>query len=155
MSQRSFPMLPLLLLLAVLAVIGGAVAWTVLAASNLPSGPVDLVFDKAACAACGMHVGEPAFAAQLTDKSGRTHAFDDPGCLFLYVEEHHPDVHAIWFRHWREPRWIAGDRVAFARVEVTPMGFGIGAVDGGTAGAIGYDEARRKCLERTSGDGGK
>lgn len=155
MSQRAVPWLPLLLLLAVVAVIGGAVTWSVLASAKLPDGPVDIVFDKAACAACGMHVGEPAFAAQLTTQDGRTQAFDDPGCLFLYIDEHHPDVHAAWFRHHQQPRWLSRDAVAFVKVDVTPMGFQLGAVDPGTADSIGYETARQQCLQRTSGHGGK
>lgn len=147
--------LPFSLLGLVLAIVGGAIAWSLMASGKLPEGPVDVVWDKAACAACGMHVGEPPFAAQLTTKAGQTHVFDDPGCLFLFVEEHKPDVHSAYFRDHRADRWIARERVAFAPIQQTPMGFGIGAVDAGTPGAIGLDEARRKCLERTSGHGGK
>ncbi len=155
MSTLGARVLPFLLLGIVLAVVGGAVAYSVLASTRTSDGPVDIVWDKAACAACGMHVGEPPFAAQLTTKDGRTHAFDDPGCLFLYVAEQHPDVHTIFFHHHRESRWIAADKVAFAPVDKSPMGFGIAAVDVGERGAIDFDEARRKCLERTSGHGGK
>lgn len=144
--------LPFALLGAVVAVVVGAVGWAVLASGRLPDGPVDLVWDKAACAACGMHVGEPAFAAQIVTQDGRVHAFDDPGCLFLHLERI-TNVHAIWFRHSREPRWIAADRVAFAAVEVSPMGFGLAAVDTGTPDTIGYDAARQRCLARV--DGGK
>ena len=147
--------LPLLMLTIVLGIVGGAIAWSVAASTHLADGPVDLVWDKAACAACGMHVGEPPFAAQLLTKDGRTHAFDDPGCLYLYVAEQHPDVHAIWFHHCREDRWIAADKVGFVAIDKTPMGFGLGAVDTGTKDAIGGDEARRRCLERTSAHGGK
>lgn len=147
--------LPFVLLGIVLLTVGSAVTWSVLASAKLPDGPVDLVWDKAACSACGMHVGEPPFAAQLTAKDGRTQAFDDPGCLFLYVEQHRPDVHSIYFHAHGAERWIAEDRVAFAAIDKTPMGFGIGAVEVGTPGSIGLDEARRKCLERLSGHGGR
>ena len=154
MSRFSDRLLPAALLAVVVAVVGGAVTWSVVASSKLPDGPADVVWDKAACAACGMHVGEPPFAAQLIDQGGRLHTFDDPGCLFLFVEEHHPAVHGIWFRHHSEQRWIAADKVAFALVDKTPMGFGIAAVDANAPGAIDHDEARRRCLARTGhGDG--
>lgn len=155
MMTFSTRILPLLLLGTVVAVVGSVVAYAVMASASLPDGPVDIVWDKAACAACGMHVGEPPFAAQLTTKDGHTHAFDDPGCLFVYVDENHPEVHAIWFRHHREDRWLAGDSVGFAPVEVTPMGFGLGAVDAATPGAIDLDDARRRCIGRTGGHGGR
>ena len=155
MSTFVTRVLPLVLLGIVLAVVGAAVVHSVVASAKPPEGPVDVVWDKAACAACGMHVGEPPFAAQLTTKDGHTHVFDDPGCLFLYVEEHQPDVHSAYFRDHRSDRWIARESVAFVPLEKTPMGFGLAAVDAGTPGAIGFEEARRKCLERTSGHGDK
>lgn len=147
--------LPFLLLGVVIAVVGGAIAFSVAASAKLSDGPFDVIWDKAACSACGMHVGEPPFAAQLTTKSGDTHAFDDPGCLFLFVAEQRPEVHSAFFRHHKEDRWIAERNVAFVPVQPTPMGFDIGAVDAGTPGAIDVDDARRKCLERLSGHGGK
>lgn len=147
--------LPLTLLALVLAIVGAAIGWSVLASAKLPDGPAELVWDKAACAACGMHVGEPPFAAQATTKDGRVHAFDDPGCLFLWIEEQHPDLHSVFFRHHQEARWIARDRVAFVPVSPTPMGFGFGAVDASTPGAIDHDECRRRCLQRTTGHGDK
>lgn len=153
MSKFTTNVLPLLLLGVVLSVVGGAILHTVTASSKPPDGPVAIAWDKAACVACGMHVGEPPFAAQLTDKNGKTVAFDDTGCLFAYVDQEKPDVHAIYFRHHREDRWVSAEQVAFVPIEVTPMGFGLGAVDAGTAGSIGYDEARRKCLLRVSGHG--
>lgn len=145
--------LPFLLIATVLTLVGAAIGWSVFASSDLPDGPVDVVWDKTPCVACGMHVGEPPFAAQLTTKDGRTVAFDDPGCLFLWVYEHEPDVHSVYFRHHREERWVAERAVAFVEVEPTPMGFGIGAVDAGTPGAMTLGAARLRCLERLTGGG--
>ena len=154
MNQLS-RIVPFLLLAVVLTVVGAAVSWSVFASANLPQGPVDIVWDKAACAACGMHVGEPAFAAQVTTTDGRTHAFDDPGCLFLWLARDEPDVHATYFRDHRSERWIAADQVAFLPVDHTPMGFGIAAVAAGTSDAISLAAARAKCLERLPGHGGR
>ncbi|MBP8300340.1 MAG: nitrous oxide reductase accessory protein NosL [Planctomycetes bacterium] len=155
MSRSRVPILPLLLLGAVVAAAGGAVTYSVLASAKMPDGPFDVVWDKTACSACGMHVGEPGYAAQLTTKDGRTHAFDDPGCLFLYLAEQQPQVHSMFFHHRTESRWLARDKVAFQIADKTPMGFGLAAVDGGARGAIGFDEAGRKCRERTTNHGGK
>ena len=155
MTRLANQVVPALLLGAVLLTVAGVVSFSVFARGTLPTGPVDVVWDKTACAACGMHVGEPPFAAQLTTEAGETLAFDDPGCLFHYVADHRPATHAVWFRHVREDRWIPADSVAFTAIEKTPMGFGIGAVDLGSPGAIGLEEARRKCLggAREVGDG--
>lgn len=155
MSAFSTRILPLSLLAVVVAVVGGAVTWSVVASAKLPDGPADIVWDKAACAACGMHVGEPPFAAQATTKDGRVHAFDDAGCLFVWIEEQHPDLHSVFFRHHRESRWLSRDAVGFVAVATTPMGFGFAAVDAGSPGAIDFDECRSRCLARTTGHGDK
>jgi hypothetical protein len=146
---------PVVLAALVLLLVAGAVTFSVFAARHLPDGPVALAWDKVACASCSMHVGEPPFAAQLTSKDGRTHAFDDPGCLFLYLAQERPDVHAMWFRHYQQERWLPGHAVAFARVEVTPMGFGLGAVDPGTKDALDFTAASALCLARAEGGHGK
>jgi hypothetical protein len=154
MSNFSTRILPISLLALVVTIVGGAITWSVVASAKLPDGPADIVWDKAACAACGMHVGEPPFAAQATTQDGRVHAFDDPGCLFLWVEQEKPALHSVYFRHAREPRWLAKDAVGFVAEPKTPMGFGFAAVDARTPGAIGYDECRRRCLQRMTGHGG-
>ena len=148
MTDRGMRALPLLLAGTVVSVIAGAIAWTVFASSDVPDGPVAIVWDKAACSDCGMHIGERPFAAQVTTRSGRSLAFDDPGCLFLHLDREPVAVHRIWFHHLREDRWLPADAVAFVRVEPTPMGFGFGAVDPGEPGSLSIDQVRQACLER-------
>ena len=111
------------------------------------------------------HVSAPAITKHMRilenagllsrTKDGRVHAFDDPGCLFVFLGEQQPDVHTIFFRHHRENRWIPRDRVGFVPAEKTPMGFGLAAVDATERDAIDFDQARQRCAERTSGHGGK
>lgn len=137
--------LPRLLGGLVLAGIAGAIAFAVHAAAVVPDGPADVVWDKSACAHCRMHLGEPGFAAQLTTTAGTTLLFDDPGCLFEYLADATPAVHAIWFHHASEQRWLRAPAVAFAPVSTSPMGFGLAATDPGTVGAIDYDAARARC----------
>ncbi|MBL8732869.1 MAG: nitrous oxide reductase accessory protein NosL [Planctomycetes bacterium] len=141
-------LLPTLLFSAVGTVVLGAIAWSVFASSGLPTGPVELVFDKAACASCGMHVGEPRFAAQVITTDGRCHAFDDVGCLFEFLRRDPRPVHAAYVRHLHEARWLALAEAGFVDVRPSPMGFDLGAVDAGTSGAIDAATARRRCEQR-------
>ena len=142
------PGLAPILACCVLGVVATAVTFVVRAATILPDGPVDLVWDKTACAHCSMHVGEPEFAAQLQTTDGRTLAFDDPGCLFEYLAGAHPEVHAIWFHHQKEDRWLPWTAVAFVAVQPTPMGYGLGAVDPAD-GTIDLATARERCRDHT------
>lgn len=130
------------------AVVVVAVALVVVLSGRPPEGPVPIAWDDEACAECHMHVGEPAFAAQLQTTDGRVLNFDDPGCLLRYVEANHPPVHAIYYHHVREDRWIPAERAAFVDVDRTPMGYGLGAVDRGTAGAISIEAATERVSER-------
>jgi copper chaperone NosL len=117
----------LVLPLVALAVVG-TVAVLVARAQRLPDGPEPIAWDHQACDHCRMLIGEPGFAAQLQTKAGRVFSFDDPGCLFLHLAEQPVEVHALWFHHGVEDRWLAGDATGFVRVAQSPMGFGLRAV---------------------------
>ena len=134
--------------LALLAVAGALlfVAVNVLAAGARPSGPVDVVWDREVCAHCRMHIGEPAFAAQLQTSDGRVLSFDDPGCAFQLIDQSAPEVAALYFRHCREDRWIAATEAAFVRVAQSPMGFGYGAVVATDTDAIPFEAVRADVL---------
>jgi hypothetical protein len=141
---------------ALLAALFGAVValgWFLMRAEAMPEGPQPVVWGKQACAFCRMHVSEPAFAAQLHTGEGEVLHFDDPGCLFSLEHARQPSVHARWFHHVREDRWLSGDDVGFIRVEPTPMGFGLGAVEASTSGAMNLDAAAKHALERRARDG--
>jgi copper chaperone NosL len=139
---------PLLLLLVPLTLVVGVVAIVAVTAAALPDGPVDLVWDKEACVFCRMHVGEPHFAAQLQTVDGEVFAFDDPGCLFEYEERSQPGVHAVYFHHIREQRWIAASAVRFVEISPTPMGYGLGAVDDNPPGSLDLVQARARVREK-------
>lgn len=115
-----------------------------LAACGPAGGPRAIVYDGEACARCRMLISDPHFAAQLELRSGETLAFDDPGCLLGMLAQREPEVRALWFHHLREDRWLDAAQVAFEPVPRTPMGYGLGAVDAGTPGAIELAAARAR-----------
>jgi copper chaperone NosL len=118
-----------------------ACAWA-LAACGLPEGPQPIVWDREPCTHCRMLISDPHFAAQLHTADGTVASFDDPGCLLAYVQAREPQVHALWFHHVSEDRWIPGSAVGFERAGRTPMDFGLGAVDAGTPGALSLEQAQ-------------
>ncbi len=119
------------------------------AACGPPAGPAPIAWDEEPCAQCRMLISEPGFAAQLRAEDGSVESFDDPGCLLARQRERR--TREIWFHHLREERWIPGDRVAFEPVSRTPMGYGLGAVDAGTEGALDLEAARGRVAERGAG----
>lgn len=123
------------------SVIAGAAAMGVHLAQALPSGPEPIAWDREACAHCRMQVGDPHYAAQLQTADGQVLDFDDPGCLLSYLGSHKPAVHAIYFRHLRADRWLTASEVGFIDAGPTPMGYGLGAVEASTPGALTMEQA--------------
>lgn len=115
-----------------------------LACSTDPNAPPDVAFDRAACEHCGMLVSEPRHAAALRIRGGPEHVFDDPGCLFQFVAEHHPSIAQMWFH--TETEWVREDAVAFSVGAKTPMGSGLIAVPPGTPQAVDVGEASGRVL---------
>lgn len=116
-------------------------AFLLLRAQQLPVGPVPVAWDKEACAHCRMHVGEARFAAQLQLADGRVLDFDDPGCLFSFRARDRSPVHATYFHHHTQDRWLTPAEAGFVPAMPTPMGFGLAAVDAATPGALTTDQA--------------
>lgn len=139
-------------LLPIVLLAGLAAALVVLLgrAQRLPEGPVEVVWDRDVCAHCSMHVGDPAFAAQLQTTDGEILNFDDPGCLFRYRQEATPEVYAIYFHHAQEDTWIPPEEVGFLPVDESPMGYGLAAVRADTPGAVSLDVARERVLSDVS-----
>ena len=114
----------------------------------LPEGPVPVVWDGEVCEHCKMHVGDPRFAAQLQTAEGDVLNFDDPGCLFDYLQSHEVQVRALYFRNHDEDGWLSESEVGFLPVDESPMGYGIRAVPKAAPGAQNIDWARRQVIDR-------
>lgn len=121
----------------------------------LPSGPVDVVWNHTQCAECRMSVSERAYAAQLQTEDGQVLNFDDAGCLFQYERHNSIPVHAVWYRHVREDRWLAEAKAVFIQSGPSPMGYDLGAVDTGTEGARTVAEARARYAEPAAAGAGE
>jgi len=135
-------------LLLVIALVTVVFAFVRFNQVTLPEGPVPVVWDGEVCGHCKMHVGDPRFAAQLQTIEGDVLNFDDPGCLFDYLQSHEVSVHALYFRNYDEDGWLTEAEVAFLPVEDSPMGYGIRAVPKGTPEAEGIDWAKEQVMNR-------
>lgn len=123
------------------ALLAGAVTWAVHRSQVKPSGPRPIVWDRETCAECHMVISDSHYAAQLQTEEGEVFDFDDPGCLMTYIVHSHPHVHAIYFRHWQQDRWMDFRISAFLRSASSPMGRGYEAVDPGTPRSISFEQA--------------
>src|SRR5215831_10547126 len=131
----------------IVAAVGAAAAGG--AFERIPDGPQPIAWDREACGHCRMHVGEPAFAAQAIDADGRAVSFDDPGCLLSWLAGGAARARParVWVHHVSQDRWLPLDRAAFVPVPRSPMGYGLGAVDAGTPGALSVAEATARSVQ--------
>jgi len=121
-----------------------AAAWIIGRSEGLPDGPEPVVWNRTQCAECRMSVSDRAYAAQLQTADGRVLDFDDPGCLFRYELHDTGPVHAIWFHHVREERWLSAAETGFIAIGPSPMGYDLGAVETGVDGALEPDTVRAR-----------
>lgn len=145
-AQRGLAAAPLLLLVGMIAAV---VLYVVISNRQVSDGPKEVIWDKAECAYCAMHVGDPRFAAQLTTENGDTYFYDDPGCLFFHeeqLEKLQTAIHSRWFRHMRVEQWLEAADVAFERTDHAPMDFGFGAVAAGSPGSVSLEIAAAEVL---------
>ena len=119
----------------------------------LPEGAVPIVWDSEVCTHCKMHVGDPRFAAQVQTVEGDVLNFDDPGCLFDYLDAHPRVVHALYFRNHESNGWLSAEEVGFLPVEDSPMGYGLRAVPSQAEGAHDIQWARTRVTQRPYDDG--
>jgi len=139
--------------------IGGALAAalglvaTVIFLERAPGGPVEPAWDRQVCAHCRMHLSERGFAAQLHTTEGEILFFDEPGCLFLWQAESAARPEAIYYHHLREERWLAESEAGFVHTSPTPMGWGFGAVERETPGAVDPAAARAEVAALAGGGG--
>ena len=60
------------------------------------SGPVEIYYGEDICERCKMIISEKDFAAQYQLSNGKTHKFDDIGCMIHYVDEHDNNISSVY-----------------------------------------------------------
>ncbi|MEN8161192.1 MAG: hypothetical protein ABFS41_14060 [Myxococcota bacterium] len=128
MAKAEARALPAVLALVLLGALGFAL-WRMAAPAT---GPVDVPWDRVACARCRMLVSDPRFAAQLHEANGTVHFFDDPGCALLHRAEAGDAETRLYFHDAHGSGWLSDAEVAFERVPETPMAYGFAAVPRGS-----------------------
>ncbi|MFL5507605.1 MAG: hypothetical protein ACJ8AU_12055 [Gemmatimonadales bacterium] len=107
-----------------------AAALAVLAACAA-STPRAIAFGAEACAHCHMSIADPRYAAVLLTTTGKTIAFDDPGCLLDYLASGAiaaGKVQGVWFHGFLEPDSVysaADVQLVHSDTLRTPMASGL------------------------------
>ncbi len=131
-----------LVVLSIAAV--GALAVLLRYTLPLPQGLAAIGWNREVCAECRSPIADPHFAGQLQTGDGRILNFDDPGCLLRYLKKVKPHVHALYFHHMEQERWLTRKDVAFTFGVSSPRGYKLGAVPAGTPGALSFELAEAR-----------
>lgn len=113
-------------------------------------GPVEVKWDRDTCARCNMALSDKRFAAQV--RGGPKHMaykFDDFGCAVFWLRDQswaNEPATEIWVKDMRSDSWIDGRKAFYVANKTTPMAYGYGAVAAPEAGAVNFEEARKRIL---------
>lgn len=81
------------------------------------------------CASCKMAISETRYAAQVVDKEGSAHKFDDIGCMLRYRREHKLPQARIYVMDYVDRQWLEAESAVFLRsgAIASPMASGLAA----------------------------
>lgn len=114
------------------------------------TGAAEVKWDRDTCARCSMALSDRRFAAQVRGgPKQRVFKFDDIGCAVFWLKDQPWAGDAsteIWVRDLRSEMWLEARSAYYVANKSTPMGYGYGAVVAQEAGAVNFEEARKRIL---------
>lgn len=140
-------MVPLLLL--------GALFWFLHVSHTHPSDianhdkvPLEFKDNTVQCPQCHMYLVGKTHTAQVVDKRGKTHFFDDIGCVILWLRDEKiaPEDVVIWVFSLDTKRYIHAKEAFYSLNERTPMEYGFGAYEAKTQERIPFEQMRLHML---------
>jgi nitrous oxide reductase accessory protein NosL len=114
------------------------------------TGPVEVKWDRDACARCNMVLSDRWHTAQIRYTPGEgspseVRKFDDLGCALLWLDQQawreRPGVE-IWVTDHRDGRWLDARNAFYVTGQMTPMQYGLGAQTESAPGALDFAAAR-------------
>ena len=114
------------------------------------TGPVEVKWDRDACARCNMVLSDRQHAAQVRHTpadGGRSEAwrFDDFGCAVLWLDQQAWANDAsveIWVTDQHNGQWIDARTAHYTPGRITPMQYGLGAQTEASADTLDFTQAR-------------
>ena len=108
------------------------------------SGPVEVKWDRDACARCNMVLSDRQHSAQVRympadGTRGQLKKFDDIGCAVLWLEQQPWRNEAgveIWVTDHLDGQWIDARTAHYVMGRLTPMQYGLGAQSDPAPGTI-------------------
>jgi copper chaperone NosL len=102
--------------------------------SACPAGgkpqPVEIVWNEDSCVECRMAISDRNFACEVVSADGICSAFDDLGCLVVWVRKNGlPESGAAYVRDFNDQSWVEAQQATYlySRTLPTPMSYGLAA----------------------------
>jgi len=97
---------------------------------------------------CKMVVKDKKYAAQIASKSGKTWAFDDIGCMILWLKDKDDKDAKLWVHTIDSDEWIDAKSAYYTFDEDTPMHHGFGAYKIKKDEMIDFNELKDRVLHK-------
>ncbi len=119
------------------------------------TGPVEIRYDREACALCQMIISDRRFAAQVRGgPEGAVYKFDDLGCgiNWLAMQEWvRPGEAEIWVMDAEDGEtWLNARRARYRGGVFSPMDYGFAALSGSPPDTLDFAAMTAAVLERGS-----
>jgi len=112
--------------------------------------PMKLELGEAECPVCRMKITERPFAAQIRDKAGTYHFFDDFGCAVHWIKAQQLPEHelTLWVIDHKGGYWIDARRAVYMEGPQSPHGFNLAASAIPKTGDLDYQAAKALALSK-------
>ncbi len=137
----------------IIVVIGGLIAIFGLPGKSEFNKPVPIRWSKDVCAQCGMLIVDRHHAAEITNPViGKAYKFDDIGDAVVWAKHNHASdwlkESKIWVTDSKTGKWLNARKAYWVKGQITPMGYGLGALSKLEPGAFKWKEAVSYLLQK-------
>ncbi len=115
---------------------------------NTNKEPLEFKDNQVQCPQCNMFLAGKKYTAQAVTKKGKTHFFDDVGCLILWIEKNVKDESSLvkWVYTLDSNKWLKSNKAFYSINDSTPMHYGFGAYEKSTDKTISFEDMRLRML---------
>lgn len=116
--------------------------------TNTKKEPLEFKDNTIQCPQCNMFLVGKKYTAQSITSDGKTHFFDDVGCMILWIEANAKDDKNLvgWVFTLDSKRWMKSDKAVYSIDDGTPMHYGFGAYEKSSEKTIDFEEMKLRML---------
>jgi len=115
---------------------------------NHDKKPLQFEMGTVQCPQCRMPIASLSNSVQLIVSDGNTYAFDDVGCMVLWINDNEKQLRelTIWVYAHDTKQWVDAKKAYFSLTDSTPMRYGFGAYENEHKNLISFEKMRLRML---------